>query len=113
MKQIKTAEEILKENYLHPLSKTEKYWIVKSMQTYAQQFKPEWTSVEDGLPEVGQQVSICVTGNKANVGYLKTYKSETYWIIQTPDSAYKESPLHSVTHWQPLPSLPNPKPTTK
>ena len=47
---MKSAEEILKEKYLHPLSKTEKQWIYEAMHEYASQDR--WVKVDkDNLPE--------------------------------------------------------------
>lgn len=117
MKQIKTAEEILKENYLHPLSKTEKYWIVKSMQTYTQQLKPEWTAVEDGLPEVkGKYLAVLeyaiqgVTHFKIDIeeyiGGGDLWQQHAFNKIM-PHKGFDKMP--TVILWQPLPSLPNPK----
>jgi hypothetical protein len=64
-----------------------------------------WVSVEDGLPDKEQQVSIVVTGNSACVGYIH---ERGHWIIQSLTSSYKENSLHNVTHWQPRPSPPKP-----
>jgi hypothetical protein len=62
-----------------------------------------WIRVEDGLPDIGKQVSMQVTGNSAVVGYRHSYG---HWIIQSLDSAYRENSMHKVTHWQPLPEKP-------
>lgn len=75
---------------------------IEAMQTYAQQFKPEWTAVEDGLPEESGWYM---------TAYGKTVKSSYYcnrnkkfYSVYTPTDGYWRK---SVTHWQPLHSLPN------
>lgn len=65
-----------------------------------------WIKVTDKLPELNKQVIVRVTGNKANIAYRHKYKNECYFLIQTPDSTYKENNLHKVTHWAEIPEPP-------
>lgn len=65
-----------------------------------------WISVNKELPPLGKQVIVSVTGNKANVAYRHTYKNESYFLIQTPNSTYRENDMHKVTHWAEIPEKP-------
>jgi hypothetical protein len=69
-----------------------------------------WVSVEDRLPELGEEVNVNVsTPNKSYVTSLCRRirfegATDYYW-----DNAYGSSNLHlkqCVTHWQPLPAAP-------
>lgn len=105
MKKIKTAEEILSELAL-PFKPTECNFrlpvIIQAMQTYAQQFKPEWTAVEDGLPIEHRKI-IFLTDNVLfpDNSYTGTY-SQGNWHVS---GNYR--PVEAkVTHWM---YIPNPK----
>jgi len=75
---------------------------------YAAGITPEdnldsWIDVKEKLPEDNEFVSISVTGNKANIGYRH---DRGHWLIFSLSDVYKESNIHRVTHWQPLPEPP-------
>lgn len=65
----------------------------------------EWISVKDRLPETGNDVLIVRTNPSFTTsGYMHHYG---HWVITNlRGSSYKESPLHKVTHWMPLPQPP-------
>ena len=65
-----------------------------------------WINKKDKLPKLNTQVIVIVTNNKANVAYLKSYKGELYFIIQTISSSYRENDMHRVTHWSYIPEPP-------
>jgi len=67
-----------------------------------------WIPVSERLPEEGVAVIIQCTGHRVSTtGYIH---KRGHWIISNQEgSTYKESNMHIVTHWQPLP----PKPKSK
>ena len=76
----------------------------------------DWISVEDKLPEYGEQVLLIAYGwsdTTVYVGQLKHMDAETSWLtgITSKESewciqgwSYLREPV--VTHWMPLPQLP-------
>lgn len=66
--------------------------------------QPKWISVEDRLPDVGEKVMVCGVKNGMQVGTFRGIsrhgKSRKWW--------WKKNTILEVTHWMPLPSLPEP-----
>lgn len=71
---------------------------------------PQWISVEDRLPPIGQEVIVSVPGGRAPVTALMRLirwegATDFYW-----DNAYPgKGNMHlqtSITHWMPLPAAP-------
>ena len=117
MKQIKTAEEILKEVFscepnedrvglqFYVTLNPDVDRIIEAMQTYAQQFKPEWTPFNQ-LPEENKVVLVAAKNKPVEMGYILELEGKT--CICT-DKGFQLLSDSGFTHWQPLPSLPNPK----
>lgn len=109
----RSAEEILRE-HTHNVALldrlTEWHWsfVLKAMEEYASQFKPksstlqEWVLVENGLPELCEKVTVCLSDETVLVGRLYS----NGWSAFFMDG---ESPVieRTVIAWQPLPSPPN------
>lgn len=78
---------------------------------------PRWISVKERLPEDGQEVLLIAHGWKGKllyVGHLQHMEAETSWLtgITSQESdwcidgwSYLRAPY--VTHWMPLPELPD------
>ena len=64
----------------------------------------EWINVKDKLPEREKLVSIVVTNNKANIGYIH---ERGHWIIFSISNTYMQSAMHKAIKWMPLPEPPN------
>jgi len=64
-----------------------------------------WISVKDELPKAGRAVLLCVKGERrAVVGYIDM--RDGLWVVHGESITYNPTD-DFVTHWQPLPSLPN------
>lgn len=65
---------------------------------------PEWISVEDRLPEASGNVLICTkTGYMAVIAFSKKYGAFNHFdTLGEPG----ETAMRDVTHWMPLPDLP-------
>ena len=66
----------------------------------------EWISVKDRLSDREKLVSIVVTNNEANVGYIH---ERGHWIIFSISNTYMQSAMHKVIKWTPLPKPPQKK----
>lgn len=103
--QFKTAEEILNEKayYITTISPYQHRQVLEAMEEYKQQEdKTEWISVNDLLPEDGQEVNILlnslnvkISTFRINNGYKSFYCGDRY------NMSYS-----GVTHWMPLPTSP-------
>ena len=61
----------------------------------------EWISVSDKLPEKGQNVLTCgPRGSVETIHFRKTLGTPEYW-------EWKKNGVKHITHWMPLPELPN------
>lgn len=72
----------------------------------------EWISVKDRLPEPSIDVLVCVVAEKdTSFEQGKTYHaidSRVIWTIEHPTSFRTDAfGYGKVTHWMPLPSLPD------
>jgi len=77
--------------------------IIKDQEIEGSLIVDSWINVKEKLPENNEFVSISVTGNKANIGYRH---DRGHWLIFSFSDVYKESNMHTITHWQPLPAPP-------
>lgn len=66
----------------------------------------DWPQPEVGLKKMGwsKDVLICLDGLAITTGY---YRSDGQWFI------HDEHEVNRVTHWMPLPELPDETPTQK
>lgn len=72
-----------------------------------------WVSVEDTLPEMGETVLCCERKGLLFSGYYKEKLEDSFIfvtevfidILENGKSQYSQTPF--VTHWMPLPELPN------
>lgn len=66
--------------------------------------QPKWISVEERLPDVGEKVMVCGVKNGMQVGAfrgnLRPGNNRKWW--------WKKDTILEVTHWMPLPSMPEP-----
>ena len=96
----KTAEEILKETKYTMFGRTKLYDeedVLPAMETYAAQFKSEWVSVDERLPEPNVRVLV----------YSKVHKDHLISEIDEKGRWWQTyTLLNGVTHWQPLPTPP-------
>ena len=62
----------------------------------------KWISVEDRLPDAGEKVIVCGVKNGMQVGAfrgkLRSGNNRRWW--------WKNNTILEVTHWMPLPSMP-------
>lgn len=112
---MKTAEEIAIRNGLcvcheaykarginDPNCPWHSFSVEESMQEYADQFKPEWISVEDELPSPDKGVTI-FSGSHVRYGWRRNPE------IYTRGAKWNSSlgVITKVTHWMPMPAPPN------
>jgi hypothetical protein len=71
----------------------------------------EWINVEDNLPALGVPVLTIFRGSplvlelcEGHPSYEETFKPFKYW--NEPSSEILEPDWYEVTHWMPLPELP-------
>lgn len=66
--------------------------------------QPKWISVEERLPEEGEKVIVCGLKNGIQVGAFRgligPMRNCKWW--------WKKNTVLEVTHWMPLPSMPEP-----
>ena len=100
------SDEILPENKdtAAKVAELTKSTIIPALREKAEREKgcDGWISVKDGLPEIGQRVLTCVQGQpwdaKQYFVSLHEYGSTKKWA--------NEYEWRYVTHWMPLPDLP-------
>lgn len=97
----KVAEALLPVWDIYPELKEQ---IFSSYQEFADQQKPKWISVEEQRPKVDEIVLVYVEGLGARQGF---YDGKIWSSIGLMSGEF----ARKVTHWQPLPPLPE-KPTT-
>ena len=68
--------------------------LIEAIRSYASQFKQEWVSCADMLPEDTGNYIVVREGVVGNCYFLESLSGESSFIEQ------------SVTHWQPLPTPP-------
>lgn len=108
---MRTAEEILKANTGHAQGLMSPM-VYKSMQEYADQFKPQWIDVKDRAPEKYSRVVIYKL-DVAMICYgLAIFNGKDFLFDASLISNEKafdllsDKPIGGVTHWQPLPEPP-------
>lgn len=88
--------------------------LFECMEQYASQFKKEWISVEDRLPEDtgcylcftnDQQIMVCHVA--ANGWWSKVPDASCYGDMGNNVTIDSKEVEREVTHWQPLPTIPN------
>ena len=66
--------------------------------------QPKWISVEERLPDVGEKVMVRGVKNGIQVGAFRGLsnpgKNRMWW--------WKKNTILEVTHWMPLPGMPEP-----
>lgn len=65
-------------------------------------YSPRWISVKDRLPDKSVSVLICANGHRVTAYYDKV--KEVFRLTEDDNLYYL---TECVTHWQPLPELPN------
>lgn len=97
---MKTYEEIVFEvNEIHPCSEKEAAIL------YAEQFKPQWFSVAERLPENSQDVLIYTVKQKLiKKGFFILKDQWSRPNIFIAEMGYFS--INDVTHWMPLPDAP-------
>lgn len=112
---MKTVDELIKENpdnYGYPLEYGHSdiqvmplELIPELAETYADQFKTKWISVEDRLPNNFEAVLLWAdyigTGHMAEINTIGTWQKD-HWTTDR-DNDYDKVEIH-VTHWMPLPN---------
>lgn len=67
--------------------------------------QPKWISVDERLPDVGEKVMVCGVKNGMQVGAFRGLshpgENRKWW--------WKKNTILEVTHWMPLPSMPEPQ----
>lgn len=67
--------------------------------------QPKWISVEERLPDAGEKVMICGVKNGMQIGAFMGLshpgENRKWW--------WKKNTVIEVTHWMPLPSMPEPQ----
>jgi hypothetical protein len=72
----------------------------------------KWIKIEDRLPELGQHILVVCENVRSEINYevnepsvvkVEYYKENYFPVV---DCDYYEVWANGVTHWQPLPSLP-------
>ena len=102
-KAMKTAEELLIEYGRGDVPFDENVTmcypaIISAMEEYASQFKPQWVSVEERLPEIDQEiVGISESGKTASGKWSKDYHKDG-------SIATVYGHLTSIKRWMPLPT---------
>lgn len=113
---MKTPKEIIEQHW--PEAFGLNHWqftmVEHCIERYAEQLsKHGWISVEDRLPDLAEDVFVCV--HKCNTRYPDTligYVNDVTkkWDVVTTDGLiedFNNNPdYYSVTHWQPLPKPP-------
>ena len=76
----------------------------------------EWISVEDRLPEDGNEIYLVIRlGDISDIAHpytpneamnLAFYSSGEWWDEGWPENAKEDNIIHGVTHYRPLPSPP-------
>lgn len=86
------------------------------------QVEQRWISVDERLPEInnimgcGNKHSDCVLATNGEDTFVATIESvrpdftTTVWVISYSDRDVKEYSGNDITHWQPLPPIPNNSP---
>ena len=84
--------------------------VIRCMQEYARQFTPKWIKVTDFLPKIGHSVIVYVEYVSKGIDTNQTfcgYMDEDGDLISMPeDDHYGWSFAECVTHWMPLPEMP-------
>jgi len=97
---MKTAEEILQNAYSAIKNKQSSKncdvdpILIDAMKEYAEQFKPEWISIKDSLPCLGDYV---LAANYMGMD-IAEYKGDRFFI--------EIEATTMTSHWMPLPVLP-------
>ena len=108
MKNIKTAEEILSGRFnttpelLEHTAHCRISSCLLAMEEHANQFKPEWVSVEERLPE--ECVHVIIYGRYTSDSPMKANQA---LYVPKKRKFYQEGVISkNVTHWMPLPNSP-------
>lgn len=109
----KTKEEIL--NYVSGIDEQERNEVeidhvsvnyttaIEAMEIYAAQFTPVWIDVKERLPEAQVKVLVVISLN----GFTQI-KVDFFRISDSYGNEKKWFNYFNVTHWMPLPELPQP-----
>jgi len=105
---MKSAEEILLDElnehhiqYVEGIPNLKKF-ILDAMEEYSSQFKPQWISVEDRLPNPGSSVICCLENN--TIHQLVFGKSLGFFLPYLFSGV--ETGSNNVTYWMELPNPP-------
>jgi predicted restriction endonuclease len=106
---MKTVEEILNGVGVYVYDDN----VPMAMDTYAEQFKPKWVSINDSLPVIGSDV--LAIDNTAGMSGRSTFHEVVEYIGIDEIKSWKtvdyhwetqERELTYFTHWMPLPEPP-------
>ena len=70
----------------------------------------EWISTKNRLPEIGEPILICCKNGEIFSGCMRecsSYDPSMRWMTKGPLGTERRIGTSRVTHWMPMPELPN------